>query len=179
MIETRALLRTEIGDIWGIDRAEVIDGVYRLVNGSLQLQEVRYESAGWPPGQQQADTLQFEDCFDRGGWFHGCFDQGRMVAIVILENRFFGSTRDTLQLRFLHVDRRFRGQGLGAQLFQAAAEEAWQRGAQCLYVSATESRNTVDFYLRQGCGLVHAPDPVLFALEPEDIHLEFRRILRR
>jgi GNAT superfamily N-acetyltransferase len=175
LIQTRGLVRAEIRDIWQIDRAEVIEHVYRLVNGTLVLQDERHAPTGWSPGQSEADTPQFEDCFDRGGWFQGCFESGRLVAIVILESRFFGADADTLQLRFMHVDRRYRGRRLGSRLFKAAAYEAWRRGAACLYVSATPSQNTVDFYLRQGCRLVHAPDPVLYALEPDDIHLELRR----
>jgi hypothetical protein len=46
-------------------------------------------------------------------------------------------------------------------------------GAATLYVSATSSENTVNFYLRRGCRVAAQPDEALFALEPEDIHLEF------
>ena len=41
-----------------------------------------------------------------------------------------------------------------------------------LYVSATPSENTILFYLSFGCKLASEVDPELFALEPEDIHLE-------
>lgn len=175
LIEIRALARSEIRDIWQIDRAEVIERVHRLVDGSLELQAHHFKSTGWPSGQRESDTPQFEDCFDRGGWFLGSFEHGRMVAVVILENRFFGAASDMLQLRFLHVDQRYRGQGLGVRLFNAAMEEAWRRGAMCHYVSATETQNTMDFYLRQGCTLAETPDPVMYAREPKDIRLELRR----
>lgn len=45
-------------------------------------------------------------------------------------------------------------------------------GAERLYVSATPSRRTIDFYLRLGFTVSPSPDPELYALEPEDIHLE-------
>ncbi|MDN7425526.1 hypothetical protein QZM72_04135 [Burkholderia sp. AU45388] len=45
-------------------------------------------------------------------------------------------------------------------------------GAARLYVSATPSRRTIDFYLRLGFTVNPSPDPELYALEPEDIHLE-------
>jgi hypothetical protein len=41
-----------------------------------------------------------------------------------------------------------------------------------IYRSATPTEGTVQFYLRQGCVVLEQPDPGLFALEPEDIHLE-------
>jgi len=49
--------------------------------------------------------------------------------------------------------------------------EARTRGARQMYVSATPSENTIHFYQRRGCLLAALPDPELFALEPEDIHL--------
>jgi hypothetical protein len=45
------------------------------------------------------------------------------------------------------------------------------RGAALLYISATPTENTIDFY--RGCGAVvnPAPDAVLYAQEPDDIHM--------
>jgi len=40
-----------------------------------------------------------------------------------------------------------------------------------MYVSATPVPGTVGFYKRMGCQLLPHPDPVLFAEEPEDIHM--------
>ncbi len=45
-------------------------------------------------------------------------------------------------------------------------------GADKLYISATPTKNTVEFYLKRGAVPVIEPDPGLFADEPEDIHLE-------
>jgi hypothetical protein len=49
---------------------------------------------------------------------------------------------------------------------------AKEKGAQLLYISATPSQHTVDFYLKQGARLASEVNPVLFKLEPDDIHLE-------
>ena len=51
--------------------------------------------------------------------------------------------------------------------------EARRRGAEWMYISATPSENTIGFYLRLGCRVALEPDPELFELEPEDIHLEY------
>jgi hypothetical protein len=48
-----------------------------------------------------------------------------------------------------------------------------ERGAHRLYISATPSENTVNFYVRLGCTVAKEPDSDLSELEPEDIHLEF------
>lgn len=37
-------------------------------------------------------------------------------------------------------------------------------GAEQIHISATNSRNTVDFYVRLGCKLLDKPDPELYRL---------------
>jgi predicted N-acetyltransferase YhbS len=169
---TRELARDEIDLIWSIDRAEVIDRVYTLRDGALVLVPEHYDMAGWPPGEGEKYGPILRDCFDRGGWFCGVFDGAALVGVAILESQFIGVDRDQLQLKFLHVSRAYRGQGVGRDLFRQAMAVARGRGARRLYVSATPSEHTIDFYLRQGCRVTPDPDPELFALEPEDIHLE-------
>jgi len=97
---------------------------------------------------------------------------GVLIAIAIMESRFIGKPRDMLQLLFLHVSRARRDQGLGKRLFEMAKIVARQIGAKRLYISATPSEHTINFYLRLGCIVTREPDVELLALEPEDIHLE-------
>jgi GNAT superfamily N-acetyltransferase len=47
----------------------------------------------------------------------------------------------------------YRGRGVGMQLFEGAGAFAREAGAKALYVSATPTENTVDFYLNRGCVL--------------------------
>lgn len=95
-----------------------------------------------------------------------------LVERAFTDNRtLHNQTLRMRQLTFLHVSHASRGLGLGGRLFALACEHGRQTGADALYISATESRNTVDFYLRQGCRLLQQPDPELFAQESHDIHL--------
>ena len=105
--------------------------------------------------------------------FWGAFENGVLVGVAILERKFIGTQNDTLQLKFLHVSRDYRKQGLGATLFNRAVEKAKTLGAKKLYISATPSENTINYYLRLGCILAAEINLELFALEPEDIHLEY------
>jgi predicted N-acetyltransferase YhbS len=173
MITYRELQRDEIELIWIIDRREVIDQIYYYENGALVLRPEHYDMGGWPPGEAEKYTPLLYESFERGAWFYGAFEAGKLVGLAILENRFIGKKEDTLQLKFLHVSRAYRGQGLGVELFRLAEAKARQWGARRMYVSATPSQHTVDFYLRRGCLLSNEPDPELWALEPEDIHLEY------
>ncbi len=173
MIHGRDLAREEIQRIWTIDRSEVIEAVYALEDGVLALRTAHFDAHGWPPGEAAIYTPLLEACHDRGGWCYGLFDNDRLIGVAVLESRFIGQPADQLQLKFLHVGNGYRDQGLGRRLFELAAAEARRRDARRLYISATPSQHTIDFYLRLGCIIAPEPDAGLFELEPEDIHLEY------
>jgi len=172
-IRGRILSRDEIAEIWTIDRSEVVDAAYELRGGALVLRPVQYDVRGWPPGEPQKDAPILEACHDHGGWLYGLFDDRQLAGAAVLEGRFIGRSGDQLQLKFMHVGKSHRGRGLGRRLFELARVEALRRGAKRLYVSATPSRHTIDFYLRLGCVVTPEPDAELLELEPEDIHLEY------
>ncbi len=172
MLTFRHLSREELTLVWSIDRSEVTDNVYHLENGALVLKSEHFDLRGWPPGEAEHYTPILLDCFDRGGWCYGQFDGALLVGAAILESRFIGPRHDQLQLKFLHVRKAYRRQGLGRNLFELAKAAARAKGAKKLYVSATPSENTINFYLRSGCRVTAHPDPELLALEPLDIHLE-------
>jgi predicted N-acetyltransferase YhbS len=169
----RSLERDEISLVWQIDRREVIHNIYYLRDGELVLFPDYFDAQGWPPGEAEHYTPILLDCFDRGGTFWGAFENENIVGVAVLENRFIGSNSDTLQLKFLHVSHGRRKQGLGRKLFNLAADKAESLGAKKMYISATPSENTINFYSRMGCDLATEIDPELFALELEDIHLEY------
>ena len=170
----RALQRDEINLLWQIDRREIIENIYYLRNGELVLVPEHFDMQGWPPGEAEHYTSILTDCYDHGGIFWGAFEEGQIVGAAILENKFIGSKHDTLQLKFLHVSRDQRKHRLGSRLFNLAVEKAKALGASKLYISATPSENTINYYRRLGCVLATEIDPELFALEPEDIHLEYK-----
>ncbi|HRE30300.1 MAG TPA: hypothetical protein PK954_26900, partial [Anaerolineales bacterium] len=101
--------REDIPLIWTIDRAEVIDGLYALVDGALQVQPHHFEAHGWPPGEAELYTPILLECFDHGGWFCGAFERDALIGVVVLEGRFIGPERDMLQMKVLHVSRHARG----------------------------------------------------------------------
>lgn len=170
-MEFRALARDEIELVWTIDRSELIDDIYRLRNGSLVREAAHFDVRGWPPGEAEKYTPLLQSCYDRGGVFTAAFDGRTLAGVAVLDTLWRGPGRDLLQLEFLHVSRPYRGQGLGRRLFAQAQAAARARGARGLYVSATPSTHTVAFYRDLGCEPIAEPDPELFALEPEDIHL--------
>jgi GNAT superfamily N-acetyltransferase len=170
----RRLHREEIGLLWTIDRRELVERIYDLRHGTLVLRPDFFDIPGWPAGEPEKAMPWLEASFDRGGVFIGVFDGPRLVGAAVIDTRRLGPAGDLVQLSFLHVGRDHRRLGLGTELFEAAHEVAAALGAAGLYVSATPSENTIDFYRRRGCQVTPLPDPELLALEPEDIHLECR-----
>jgi len=172
-MKIRELTRSEIPYIWQIDRSEVIDNIYYLRDGKLVIRPEHYDMHGWPQGEPEHYTPIMLKCFDHGGHFWGVFEGDLLIGTVVLENRFIGKEKDTLQMKFLHVSNHFRKQGLGKKLFLLAAEKAKELGAKKIYISATPAENTVNFYMHLGCVLAREIDQELFELEPEDIHIEY------
>ena len=173
MINIRPLTRAELPLIWTIDRSEVIENIYYFRDGKLVLESEHYDMQGWPPGEAEHYHPHLEDSFENGGHFWGAFDGEKLVGVAVLEGRFIGSKGDTLQLKFLHASKAYRKQGLGRRLFSIAAKQAKIMGAARLYISSAPSENTVNFYLHLGCQQTSEINAELFALEPEDIHLEY------
>jgi predicted N-acetyltransferase YhbS len=170
-MEMRLLTRDEVDLIWTIDRSEVHHHTYELRGGRLVRTPNYFEIPGWRPGAAEKETPVLLDCFDRGGTFLGVFDAEALVGMGVLESARVGRAKDQMQLAYLYVSRAYRGRGVGMQLFEAAVSLAREAGANALYVSATPTENTVDFYLNRGCVLAPEPDPRLLAAEPDDIHL--------
>jgi len=172
-VSIRELARSEVEDVWGIDRSELIEGIYYSEDGALVLKPERHDVRGWEPSNIETSTPILIDCFERGGTFYGAFEGGEMVGVAVLDNRPIGKAGDRLQLKFLHVSRAYRGRGFGRTLFERSAAKAKSMGARMLYVSSTPTENTVRFYLNLGCRVAGEVDPDLFALEPHDIHFEY------
>jgi len=96
-----------------------------------------------------------------------------LIAVSALESEFIGRKQDQLQLYFHHVDNHYRHRGIGGKLLKNVMLKAKKLGAKKLYISATPSKNTIDFYIHMGCRLASDLNSKLYRLEPEDIHLEF------
>ena len=62
--------------------------------------------------------------------------------------------------------------GVGKTLVGLVIQKAREIGVKKLYVSATPSQNTVEFYLKRGFKLAQEVNQKLLELEPEDIHME-------
>lgn len=171
-ITYRALSSDEAERVGEIDRAEVIERVFRMRDGELVLEDLNVHVAGWPPADLPANKQRIRDCLGRGGIAWGAFDGQRLVGIAVLDARRMRPTRDTLDLYFLHVSNGYRDRGVGRKLVDLAKSRALEMGARRLYVSATPSEHSIRFYRGVGFSVTADVDPELFEREPEDIHMD-------
>ena len=169
----RNMTANELSRIWQIDRTEYVEAIYSYEKGRLKEHPIKETYHGWAPGDEEAYTPIIARCFQQGGFFWGGFVADKLKSIVILDTKWIGKHKDTLQLEFLHIDRAYRKQGIGKILFKKAVEEARLRGAKRLYISSTENKNTVEFYRHMGCSITKDVESELYQLEPNDIHMEY------
>jgi len=172
MMEYRELALSEIDLIQGIDRSEKVDSIYRLLDGSLIEVAVNYDIKGFKPDELEAVIRRQKILLANGGWVFGAFEDGELLGVASLENRFRGIRHCYCKMDILFVSREHRRRGIASILLHKCLEAAGKVGADRLYISATESRNTVHFYMERGARLVEEPDKELVLMEPEDIHLE-------
>jgi GNAT superfamily N-acetyltransferase len=171
-MEYRQLTRVEIELVWTIDRREIVERVYRMEGGELRLGPGYFDVRDWPSDTVLTTTPLLYDLFDRGGAYFAAFEDEQLVGVAAIDTVWRGARGDLLQLEFMHVSRDYRGHGLGGRLFEQARSAARERGARGLYISATPSENTINFYQGRGSVVIATPDAELFAREPEDIHLQ-------
>jgi ribosomal protein S18 acetylase RimI-like enzyme len=155
-----------------IDRAETCTALYRVENGELVREDVHIEIPTWNAAtlERAEELLRWK--LDGGGSLLGVEDDGgRLVAVAALSGRFLGERSHQLELAFLYVSNGHRRRGLARALMDECARRARGRGAEQLYVSASETDSAIGFYLAYGCRLADEVDPQLYELEPTDVHL--------
>jgi GNAT superfamily N-acetyltransferase len=98
----------------------------------------------------------------------GAFDGNRLAGFAIYEPFLSDGLAN---FAALYVSRPDRRKGIARELTHEVARLARADGALGLYVSATPTRGTVDFYSSQGFKALVEPDERMLALEPDDIHM--------
>jgi len=171
-LKIRDIKREEIEEVRELDRSEIVKQINYYRNGQVVLEDEYYDITKWNLEELEHIIRDLYDLYDRSGVFYGAFINHKLIGIIALESKFIGSNNDQLQVVFLHVAHDYRDKGLGTNLMNLVIKRARNVGAKKLYISATPSKHTVDFYMGIGCKLASEINPKLFKLEPEDIHLE-------
>lgn len=172
-VQYRWMAPDEVGKIAEIDRSERIRTNYRYAEGELQSMAVNWDSPAWSTEGDGDYTVAAQISFcrshlDRQGRMYGAFAEEKLVGIGIIQPEIEAGMA---QLAYLHVSNQHRRKGIGGQITEALLAEARRAGAKRMYVSATPSGSAVGFYLSRGFKPTDTPNPALFELEPDDIHM--------
>lgn len=169
----RKLQVSEIDLIWQqISRRELITQMYVQHKQHLDIVDCFYDVENWDGFHLDNDPPLLKQIHQQGGLCVGLFNShDQLIGVQIVSNQLITDYPEAKLLQYFYVDADHQGQGIGALLMHSAVESAQLLGAKQLYISATPSKRTVDFYLKHGAQLLAQPDQHLWKLEPEDIHL--------
>jgi len=172
MTSIHELAVSELARIAEIDRSERITQQYRQRGATLELVDVDIDAPRWDePGEATIEHRidQWTRLITAGGVPVGAFDGENLIGFAVYMP---ASPETPASLAVLHVTKPWRRHGIGRELTDEVVRLARVDGARRLYVSATPTRGTVDFYMRHGFEPLATPHERLFALEPDDIHME-------
>ncbi|NUF62019.1 GNAT family N-acetyltransferase [Acinetobacter bereziniae] len=172
-ISFRLLQYAEIDLIWQqIDRKELITHMYLQHSQQLQRIDCFYDVQCWDQYHLENDPPLIKHLCQQGAICIGGFTpSNQLIAVQVVSNQKITDYPQAKLLQYFYVDAHHQSHGIGSQLMQTAITSAKKLGAKQLYISATPTQRTVDFYLKQGAKLLEKPDHQLWSLEPEDIHL--------
>ena len=155
-----------------IDRTENVRRGYRIESGRLTAQDGAWDIPPWTPEgpdhSVSSMVAALDDVHSHGGTVLAAFDGERLVGVAAFRPRL---TTTMGQLALLHVSHGYRRQGIASCLCREIEELARASGATHLCVSATPSGSAVGFYRSRGFEVTNTPDPELYRLEPDDIHM--------
>jgi ribosomal protein S18 acetylase RimI-like enzyme len=156
---------SEVHRISEIDRTEHISQVYRMNGSSLEVEDVDWHAGPWDSASKLEEWSPIAEGFaNMWGAFHGDVLVGFAVYRAHL-------TGDMAQYAILHISNGFRNRGIGRALSERVIEKARADGKKAIYVTATPTRATVDFYRKTGFELAADINRELHDLEPDDIHM--------
>lgn len=174
-IVVRALDGPDFRRLHEIDVSEHITLIYRWADGALRPEAIEANRPRWDRALWQERLNEWRASLQPDAWL-GAFAGNQLAGEASVR---YELEPGMAQLTTLHVDRGHRRQGIARQLLAAVTEMAEEHGAEQLYVSASETESAVGFYLSQGFRPTSTPNPRLFELEPEDIHMVLRlRLIR-
>lgn len=165
MITIRRMNSTEVHRISEIDRTEHVTQIYRMDGSSLVVVDVDWHVGPWDSAAKISEWVPIAEGYEN---MWGAFDGERLVGFAVYRSRL---TDDMAQLALLHISNEYRGTGIGGKLSEIVLEKARAEGKKAIYLTATPTVATVDFYRRIGFELAEEVNSELYELEPDDIHM--------
>lgn len=173
MIHYKRLHHSDLDGLNCIDRRDYSNAWCVVKDGVITQEQREFRHPGFSSTDWEQILSEFAKDIKNGDIIlFGAFDEQVLVGLAGLEiDAQYGPENNMFNLGPMWISKDYRRQGIGRQLLALVKQEATSRNISTLYVSATPVPGTVGFYMRAGCYLLSTPDPELFALEPEDIHM--------
>ncbi|NML20718.1 GNAT family N-acetyltransferase [Pseudoflavitalea sp. G-6-1-2] len=168
----RSLRYEDLSLIRDIDRSEEIFSMYKLKEGRLIAEPHRESVTDWDEVELEQLILNQQVILQNKGVVIGAFDHQKLIGAASVENLRRGNSAAYFKLDILYVSKRYRGHRIGKHLMNFCKTIGRNFGGDKLYISATPTKHTVDFYMRHGAVLAEETDTALLEKEPDDIHLE-------
>lgn len=170
----RELRKKEINvDLFNnFDRYQEVNQCWRKIDGEWILKDVSFTD-NWEKQEYKELVKHLINTVETGGTVWGVFKGDKLKGFASIENHFFGSKNEYLQLSSIHISNDVRGEGTGKKLFKEACEKARNIGAKKLYISAHSSKETMAFYSAMGCVEAIEYNYKLVNEEPYDCQLEY------
>lgn len=148
------------------ERTQKVKRVYINDSGKLLIKDQIW-TMDWSLEHKRkvAANLKSDDCIAYAVW-----ENEKVIGFVSVMKALIGRR---MVLDMIQVDRAFRGQGIGRELWNLAVAEAKNAGAKELYISACCSEETVNFYKAMGAVPTNDPIPEIAEAEPYDIQMTF------
>jgi N-acetylglutamate synthase-like GNAT family acetyltransferase len=141
-----------------------INGVYRLVSEEAFIDDWDVEAL-----RQRIKALN--QIIENQGCVVLAYHEDKIVGFSALPSQKLGSLNDQMELKYCHVSKPYRGQGIGKALFQLSVDIALKSGAQKLYISSHPSKESQIFYTKMGCVLATEIIDEIALNEPYDLQL--------
>lgn len=173
MMHYRELEESDLTGLPGIDRSDYSPSWCRIEKGVLVQEDRDFVHTGFDRDAWEEIAGEYAVALRNDtAILIGAYDGDSLVGIAGLDtSRTYGPSGNMYNFGPMWVSREYRGGGIGRKLFSLMVEKASTLPVDGLYVSATPVPGTVGFYMSMGCRLLDSPDPELFSLEPEDIHM--------
>jgi len=154
------------------DRYQEVTKCWRKENNKWVVKDILFTEQ-WDHDNYKSLVKELKNTINTGGTVFGVFENNILLGFASLENEFFGSKKEYLQLSALHISNEYRGRGIGKKLFELICKKANEMGAKKLYISAHSSKETIAFYKTIGCKEAVEYNKELVYKEPYDCQLEY------
>lgn len=154
-------------------RHQIVTHCWRKIDGIWSVNEVSFTN-DWDSEEYFTLVTNLKKTIASGGIVFGAFLGEMLKGFASIENVFFGTSNEYIDLSNLHVSDDMRGKGIGKELFHLIRIWAKERGAAKLHISAHSAVESQAFYRAMGCEEAQEYSILHVEKEPYDCQLEFK-----